>query len=240
MLNTQKPEGAVRNDGLTLDLHSVFPTIQGEGPFTGQRAVFVRLAGCNLQCPGCDTEYTRGRRVEPIAHIVEEVTQAVGHHPTTGYLVVITGGEPLRQPIGPLVQCLLMLRFRVQIESNGMYEPDPALASLLLSCSTSILCLVVSPKTAKIHPANYMGATVFKYVLDALYVDTDGLPIYALGHEAGKGVARPRPGAPVYLTPYDDPDDPNCVATNVKAVVRSAMEHGYIAGIQLHKFLNLA
>ena len=34
------------------------PTFQGEGPSTGQRAGFVRLGRCNLDCSWCDTPYT--------------------------------------------------------------------------------------------------------------------------------------------------------------------------------------
>jgi len=62
-INQQKPEPRAKGDGSILDFHSMFFTIQGEGPFAGHRSIFVRLAGCNLQCPGCDTEYTQGRSV---------------------------------------------------------------------------------------------------------------------------------------------------------------------------------
>ena len=51
--NTQEPEKIDRDRH--LDVHSIFHTIQGEGPYCGHPAVFIRLAGCNLQCPGCDT-----------------------------------------------------------------------------------------------------------------------------------------------------------------------------------------
>ena len=62
-MNQQAPEKQqLRGDGL-LAVHSIFYTIQGEGPFAGETAVFVRLAGCNLQCPLCDTDYTSDRRM---------------------------------------------------------------------------------------------------------------------------------------------------------------------------------
>src|SRR3954467_9071958 len=51
----------VRSDGNSLSIHSIFYTLQGEGPYSGCPAVFMRLAGCNLQCPGCDTDYTSGQ-----------------------------------------------------------------------------------------------------------------------------------------------------------------------------------
>ncbi len=53
MLNNQPTEPRAAGDGTSLDVHSIFHTIQGEGPFSGRSAVFIRLAGCNLQCPMC-------------------------------------------------------------------------------------------------------------------------------------------------------------------------------------------
>ena len=50
-----------------LQLAEIFYSIQGEGMWTGTPAVFVRLAGCNLACDFCDTDYSlevsRKRRV---------------------------------------------------------------------------------------------------------------------------------------------------------------------------------
>jgi 7-carboxy-7-deazaguanine synthase len=111
--STSHPEGL-------LDVHSIFYTIQGEGPFSGFPAVFIRLAGCNLQCPHCDTEYTQGRRLaypEVVAEYVSTLSQPRG-------LVVITGGEPFRQNLTKLLQCLSDYRLLVQIESNGTLPPS--------------------------------------------------------------------------------------------------------------------
>lgn len=235
--------------GSVLDLHSTFLTVQGEGPFSGHRAVFVRLAGCNLRCPGCDTEYTQGRRAASIHDIAGRVSALAEG---TSAVVVITGGEPLRQPIGRLCHLLYTMGFRVQIESNGTVPPDDRLHTMLLSVP-QMATLVVSPKTKKIHPNCHTLATAFKYVVDhrtvALEVPPyDGLPLVALEHEQGAGVARPRDGAPVYLTPYDVPSGEEQVAEsghthghlNRVAVAESCIRHEHVAQVQLHKMLGVA
>ena len=94
MINIQPIEKiehyGVPDDG-GLDVHSIFPTIQGEGPFVGQPAIFIRLAGCNLQCPLCDTEYTEGRIRLSVPVIFDAVQE---HIRLFAPLIVITGGEP--------------------------------------------------------------------------------------------------------------------------------------------------
>jgi organic radical activating enzyme len=237
--NTQPQESIVREgDGLTLDLHSIFLTLQGEGPFTGHRAVFVRLAGCNLQCPGCDTEYTQGRATVSIHDIASSVDAFAAGKPA---IVVITGGEPLRQPIGALVYVLMRKGFNVQIESNGTVAPDDKLHSALIAYGRRVT-LVVSPKTKQIARTCLEKAAAFKYVLDHRHVsEADGLPTVALEYDraAGDGVARPREGAPVYVTPYDAKDDDDEVL-NRMMVGDVCRRYGYIAGVQLHKLMDLA
>ena len=39
-------------------INEIFQTIQGEGVFTGLPAIFVRLQGCPVGCPWCDTRHT--------------------------------------------------------------------------------------------------------------------------------------------------------------------------------------
>lgn len=242
MSNTQKPEPRLKHaDGSTLDLHSIFYTIQGEGPFAGHRSIFVRLAGCNLQCPGCDTEYTEGRMQVELSWILRQVMLEVEAHCPGAYpLIVITGGEPLRQPIGPFVRQLIDRGFNVQIESNGVFAPDEVLHTLLTNLrQTDAVTLVVSPKTKQISRASHELASCFKYVLQAGSIDErDGLPILALEHPAAGGVARPREGAPVYVNPYDEKDDA-ANAANLAAVALSAMKFGHIAGVQMHKLIGL-
>lgn len=219
-----------REDG-KLQVADIFYTLQGEGPFAGRPCVFIRLTGCNLRCTFCDTEWDDVKDpymdVNEIAQRVED--EFAGRLPE---LVILTGGEPLRQDLSVLIPMLAHLNGRyqttVQIETAGSYWQD-----VLKHCCVKI---VVSPKTAKIHPKIWDAADAFKYVIRDGEVDpTDGLPVMrtqptSVVHR----VQRPRPGAAVYLSPCDELDE-NGTAANERTVVNLALRHGYTAGLQLHK-----
>lgn len=120
-----------------LECCEIFSSIQGEGLLAGRRQVFIRLAGCNLDCSYCDTDFVRRDvcRVETapgslefsaepqpletlkLADVVRRwcVTIPGGHHS-----VSLTGGEPLLQ-IEPLLELLPQLRrfLPVHLETNG-------------------------------------------------------------------------------------------------------------------------
>lgn len=229
--NAQRPLPAnYRPDG-ALELHSHFQTIQGEGPFCGERAYFFRLYGCNLRCPGCDTEYTAKRELVAASFIAGK---CMGEAWPRGALVVITGGEPLRQNLVPAVDALLDAGYRVQLETNGV-----------LSCESlpypdgDNFTIVCSPKTSRIHPSILEYATAFKYVLRAGDVDpNDGLPLRALTHPASPRVARPRPGAPVYVQPMDEADSA-ANASNLAVAIESTREFGHRLQLQIHKIINM-
>jgi organic radical activating enzyme len=217
-----------------LEVHSIFYTIQGEGPFAGHPAVFVRLAGCNLQCPGCDTEYTDNRY--PVsAHEVSRAIKTLAYDRRTpgldAPLVVITGGEPFRQDIAKLVRMLTSGGCRVQIETNGTLFVEG-----LPWDSVTIVC---SPKAGKINAKLLPHIDAFKYVMSARSVDEcDGLPTLALDHSASPRVARPVPGKPVYLQPMDE-QDPVLNRANQDACLASCLRYGYIMQLQIHKFLEV-
>lgn len=237
--NTQpveKPD--FRNDG-QVEVHSIFYTLQGEGPYTGRRSVFVRLAGCNLQCPGCDTEYTATRHLMRPADVVCRVHEAVPPHHVSAQkpLVVITGGEPFRQNLFGLVNTLIGAGFKVQVETNGVLAPASGLPTMVAAG----LLVIVSPKTSRIHAAWGEYAAAFKYVLqEGNVVEDDLLPRQALLHKAVPHVARPPAGfrGPIYVNPMDEKDWERNQA-NLALVARAALRHGYIAGVQLHKLMNL-
>jgi organic radical activating enzyme len=232
MINIQPIEKRVEGDGASLDVHSIFYTIQGEGPYAGHPAVFIRLAGCNLQCPGCDTEYTNGRELLSIPEITARVERSFSSRLMyTRPIVVITGGEPFRQNITPLVRHLKRY-YQIQIETNGSFGFDDADAFR----GVDIIC---SPKTGKVHYSIVSHARAFKYVLHHTSIDpSDGLPIFALDHSASPKVARPPLGMPVYLQPMDCKDKIEN-SLNQKAVLESCLQHGYIVQLQLHKYLGV-
>lgn len=235
-------------DGNTLLIHSIFFTLQGEGPHVGKPAVFIRLAGCNLQCPGCDTEYTDGAiRIEVVGILMLVRTAhagSVGGLP----LVVITGGEPFRQNIMWLISQLRADGYKVQIETNGTLAPNH-----LIAWDFEI---VVSPKAGKVHPLLHPHIVAYKYVLDSDHIsEDDGLPTSVLGMPAAP--ARPHPGftGEVYVQPADEPeertlpetrecsDDPRDINEanyrNLEATIKSAMKYGYRLCIQTHKVVGL-
>lgn len=230
-LNNQTPEKKDYQD--TLDIHSIFSTIQGEGPFTGRPAVFVRLAGCNLQCPGCDTEYTDNRQRMRYEAILFSIKHRLAVTDSNANLIVISGGEPFRQNITPFCDFLIENDFDVQIETNGSMQIPMELSQLV-----TVVC---SPKTAKLHPSALHRANAFKYVMKAGNVrEEDGLPLQALDHRATPYIARPHKSfrGKIYLQPMDEQN----VFKNFKntqAVLASAIKHNYTVQLQIHKLLNV-
>jgi organic radical activating enzyme len=119
----------------TLKIAEIFASIQGEGLRQGEPTVFIRLAGCNLRCPFCDTKQAwTGGRETPIARIAARAARLRKSHPAQW--IVLTGGEPLLQDVGPLVRLLktqghspvACIRGRVrrppwkiQVETNGVF-----------------------------------------------------------------------------------------------------------------------
>jgi len=83
-----------------IRLIEIYVSVQGESTWTGLPCVFVRLAGCNLRCTWCDSEFTfTGGEHRSIESVVEEV-RSLGID-----LVEVTGGEPLAQR-----QCLALMQ----------------------------------------------------------------------------------------------------------------------------------
>jgi len=98
-----------------MKLNEVFVSFQGEGKYAGERAVFIRLAQCNLNCVFCDTDYTV-KQLE--VDIIKEVVKSKVNR------VVITGGEPLLQQ-QELIKLIGQLPYfvKVTIETNGTIMP---------------------------------------------------------------------------------------------------------------------
>lgn len=214
-----------------LEVHSIFRTIQGEGPFSGRPAMFIRLAGCNLQCPGCDTDYTSKRLYLSPDDIIDEV-MARGE---PSDVIVITGGEPFRQDISALVSMLARYPHerQVQIETNGTLSiPD---------FPYHLCTLVCAPKAGKLAPAIAKHAEALKYVVTSGDVSPeDGLPLHVLGHPAHPKVARPPSTfiGNIYVQPADD-NDPEKNDANLKAAIQSCMKFGYTLCLQMHKIIGM-
>jgi 7-carboxy-7-deazaguanine synthase len=216
-------------DGLTLWVQEMFYSLQGEGPFAGAPSVFVRLAGCNLACYWCDTDFESSSWRPSVSEIYEKVKELATN---TTRLVVITGGEPFRQNIAPLVEMLLANGFQIQIETNGTLWVDlPEDPNLFIVCS---------PKTERLHSEIRRRTSAFKYVIDEAAVDpTDGLPSRS-SQKPGivATIARPDGNVPVYVMPLDSGSvEQN--KRNRQTSVEVAMKHGYKLTLQLHKIVGI-
>jgi 7-carboxy-7-deazaguanine synthase len=98
-----------------IQLAEIFYSVQGEGTWTGTPAIFVRLAGCNLSCAFCDTDYAL-KFFASAGDVVARVRELGGDCP----MVILTGGEPLAQrETLVLIDLLRADGRRVHVESNG-------------------------------------------------------------------------------------------------------------------------
>lgn len=136
-----------------MRLIEIFYSIQGEGPAMGSPATFVRLAGCNLRCQGCDTDNRLWQELSP-----KEVIESIRSR-----MVVITGGEPTMQmeELSQLVSLLQSQDSEIHIETNG----TNTIAEAILE---KFHYVVVSPKRGSDYHLDFWAEKKnvhFKFVL---------------------------------------------------------------------------
>jgi len=240
MRNTQKPLPKDIDPIGRVNLHSLFYTIQGEGPLAGSPAVFIRLSGCNLQCPGCDTEYTGGKQYHP-----EEIRNAIVSLRMSlkipKPIIVITGGEPLRQNIDELCSILLDSKYIVQIETNGTLPWPTNWEESLRVLMDPDFHIVCSPKTGRVNKSLMPFISAMKYVVEAGHTNTNGLPTRALqgNVQPWQTLSELPEPVPVYVQPYDAGDDTNDNEKHLKTAVDCCLENGHKLCLQVHKIANL-
>ena len=162
-----------------LKINEIFWSAQGEGMHSGVPAIFVRLAGCSLRCPYCDTRdaWARGRRMSAAA-VAAAVDELQAAYPRSR--LVLTGGEPLEQDLGDLLAACGG-RHVVAVETNGLHYQD-----------LPIDWWTVSPKDVssyRVHPRLWDRAGEFKLLV------TPALDLAVLKRIRG------RTAAPIVLQP---------------------------------------
>lgn len=127
----------------------IFYSIQGEGRHTGMPAVFVRLSGCSMNCPFCDTKYAFDNGTEMDANtLLAELKK----YPAKA--VIITGGEPAEQDLPALIALLKAHGYAVHLETNGAHDCDVSQADFVC----------VSPKKY-VSPEMLKKADIIKIVV---------------------------------------------------------------------------
>lgn len=228
------------HDGEMLDVQEIFTTIQGEGPFAGRRAVFVRLAGCHLKCYFCDTDFLSTRRMVSVHAVAERAGRGAEE------IVVLTGGEPMRQHIVPLCFWLSAAPYNrhVQIETAGNFWPDSSRKEFEDMIDAAHVSIVVSPKTPHVHAKIRDTACAWKYIIgeDDELDPSDHLPLTSTQHRGERArLARPPDGTPgfeVYIQPRDDGDVVKNAA-NTQRCVDIVQQHGYRLSLQQHKIVGV-
>jgi 7-carboxy-7-deazaguanine synthase len=192
-----------------LQLAEIFYSLQGEGSFAGTPAVFVRLAGCNLACDFCDTDYSL-KFIASVDEVVRRVRDAGGDCP----MVVITGGEPFAQrETLDLIAALRADGRRVHVESNGTIPVDRELPG--------DVWLTVSPKE-RLDAGMARRANEAKLIVDRR-VPREWVQTFA------------QLGTPIFLQP--EGNKPENVALAVEAAKSEPAL--FRLSLQTHKFIGI-
>lgn len=246
----KNPIRSAATDPHSLYVQEHFLTLQGEGPQAGRRALFIRLAGCNLACHFCDTEFESGMAAPRVTEVLlRELVER--YDAAQREFVVLTGGEPLRQNVTELLRGLYATGTKlVQVETAGtLWVPG-----LELWIERGVLQLVCSPKTPRVDINIRSYCEHWKYIIRAGELADDGLPRRGtqvatkdkLSHLYRPLAAFPDPGirgvnalGTIWVSPCDDYDAEKNAA-NVKAAVEVCLKHGYRLSLQVHKLVGVA
>ena len=195
-----------------MRVNEIFYSLQGEGYYSGTPAVFVRLSGCNLRCPFCDTQHEAGVNMSE-----EEIVEAVRHYPARH--VVLTGGEPALQLTESLVDALHAAHKVVAVETNGTH-PLPM----------NVDWITLSPKTAFVD-----GAEVMLPRADEIKVVYDGI------HDPERQLStlNSQLSTLLFLQPCDTGDTARNRQLTAATVEYIKQHPEWRLSLQIHKILNI-
>lgn len=132
-------------NGIKLRVNEIFYSIQGEGAHAGMPAVFIRLAGCNMKCPFCDTEHETYREMS----LAEIIAEADRYFPCC--MIIWTGGEPTLQLTDEILSHFNL--FYNCIETNGT-NPVPGSIDYI-SCSPKVPAGLLNKNFARLNEIRY-------------------------------------------------------------------------------------
>ncbi|MFN9056603.1 MAG: 7-carboxy-7-deazaguanine synthase QueE [Cyanobacteriota bacterium] len=104
----------------TLPVVETFHSLQGEGLHSGRSAFFLRLAGCDVGCPWCDTKHSWPEAHHPRQSVADLARQARLALDAGACFVVVTGGEPLQHDLTPLCGALSGMA-ALHLETSGVH-----------------------------------------------------------------------------------------------------------------------
>ena len=213
-----------------MEVVEIFRSIQGEGDLIGKPAIFIRFAGCNLDCPFCDEsdKYYLKTEMKP-----KEIHDKVKEYYTGKEMIVITGGEPFLQNLDELEELIGLLKheYFIAIETNGTIK------NIFIQGNW----VTVSPKPPK-YDINLLWLNEIKLVVNKETVNEvkNFLISYSSPVKWMDFVLPVKPS--IWLQP-----DSNDMKTNCQSIITLINNHNLMtssfynlkAGIQLHKIYNI-
>lgn len=217
-------------------INELFETIQGEGSFTGQPSIFIRLQGCPVACSWCDTKHTweielsdevnqevmlsKSQETPQWANFsVDQMLMLVKQRNYKAKHIVITGGEPCMVDLTPLCDAFEALGYSTQVETSGTFE-----------IKASKKCWVtVSPKVnmrggyAILNSAMQRANEIKHPVATEQHVED--LTVLLAEHKITK--------TPIYLQPISQKKRATELA------IATCIENNWRLSVQVHKYLGI-
>ena len=108
-----------------LIVNEIFRSIDGEVNrwHQGHPSLFIRLAGCNLKCSYCDTEYAQNENSGSSIDVIDLAKEVLKSGMSK---ITITGGEPLLQYhslVDFICELTIINDIKISIETNGTIIP---------------------------------------------------------------------------------------------------------------------
>ena len=217
-------------------INELFETIQGEGSFTGQPSIFIRLQGCPVACSWCDTKHTwqvelsdevtrevmlaKSQETPQWANFsVEQILALITERGYKAKHIVITGGEPCMVDLTHLCHAFDELGYSTQVETSGTFE-----------IKVSDKCWVtVSPKVNMrggypILNSAMMRADEIKHPI-ATEQHIDDLKVLLAEHAITN--------TPIYLQPISQK------ARATQLAIETCIANNWRLSVQVHKYLGI-